>query len=105
MALAPDPHLEASRTMTDRCGSRSLSAMAVQRPVNPPPTTATSHRCSPFSGGQGLPVCSASRYHHDRLPACGAGGESVVGFNGWFRSFDLEVGGLDDGRVLLDLGF
>ena len=67
--LAPQPTRSASSTTTRRDGSVSSSAIAVQSPVNPPPTIATSARLSPEAAartGPGSPVVN------QKLPPAGA---------------------------------
>ncbi len=54
--LAPKPTVSASRTTTRSCGSESVSAIAVHRPVNPAPITTTSARPSEASGGRAGPA-------------------------------------------------
>ena len=54
--LRPDaaqPTVRASSSTTSRDGSRSLASSAVHRPVNPPPTTASSVVTCSASAGRG----------------------------------------------------
>ena len=65
--LGPAPQYSASSTAIRTEGSRSSSASAVQRPVYPPPTIATSTSASPWSGGASARAPSAARassIHH-----------------------------------------
>ena len=67
--LAPEPTRSASSTTTRSEGSVSSRRIAAHRPVNPPPTIATSTVPWPRSGSRGPP---GSAVVNQKLPPAGA---------------------------------